>query len=65
MVNLIKLIILFFLFPVILPFTKSISNIISALSYDKGKSVQSKYAVSIDTLETGGSVTIGDVTHKQ
>jgi hypothetical protein len=63
--GLVRLVILFFLFPLIVPFSRSVSNIISALSYDKEENLKSKYAVSIDVLETGGNLTVGDVTYKQ
>ena len=53
-----KLIILVFLFPLIVPFSKSVSNIILALSDDGENNDKSKYQLSIKNLKTGGNLSL-------
>lgn len=60
----IRLVILLFLVPLIVPFSKAISNIIAILAVKKEESPKSKYTVSIETVETGGNIAIGDAFHK-
>jgi hypothetical protein len=57
--SLIRLTILFFLFPLIVPFSGSISNVISMLSSTKEEEQKAKYAISINAVESG-TVSIGD-----